>query len=72
MNTNKIIGTLLIIAGLALGYQGINKVSNNNASIEVLDLKVDLSNKSGKQEGYMYLGLAILLFGGGIYTLNKK
>ena len=72
MKSNKLIGILLIIGGLYLGYMGINKVNNNSASIGILDINIDLSNKSGKQEGYMYLGLAVLLFGGGVYTLNKK
>ena len=72
MDTRKIIGILLIIGSMALGYKGVNEISNNSASVEILDLELDLSNKSGKQQGYIYLGLAILLFGGGIYTLNKK
>lgn len=68
----KLVGILLIIGGLALGYMGIQKVSNNDASVEILDLEIDVSNKSGKQQGYIYLGLAVLLFGGGIYTLTRK
>jgi hypothetical protein len=36
-----------------------------------LGLKIDASNESGKQEGYLYLGLAVVLFAGGIYTLTK-
>ena len=72
MNMLKLVGILLIIGGLALGYMGIQKVSNNDASVEILDLEIDVSNKSGKQQGYIYLGLAVLLFGGGIYTLTRK
>ena len=72
MSTLKIVGILLIVASLGLGYMGIKKISRNDASVEVLDLKIDVSNKAGKQQGYIYLGLAVLLFGGGIYTLGKK
>ncbi|MBK6622685.1 MAG: hypothetical protein IPH04_15970 [Saprospirales bacterium] len=72
MNMLKLVGILLIIGGLALGYMGIQKVSKNDASVEILDLEIDVSNKSGKQQGYIYLGLAVLLFGGGIYTLTRK
>ena len=72
MGLRKIIGILLIVGGLALGYKGVTEISDNSASIEVLDLEIDVSNNSGKQQGYIYLGLAVLLFVGGIYTLNKK
>lgn len=71
MSTRKIIGIILIVGSLALGYAGIDKIGNNDASIKILDLKIDVSNETAKQQGYMYLGLALVLFAGGIYTLNK-
>lgn len=72
MKTRKIISILLIIASLLMGYQGLNKVTNNSVSVEILDVDLDVSNKSGQQEGYMYLGLAIILFGGGLYMMKNK
>jgi hypothetical protein len=30
------------------------------------------SNESGKEQGFLFTGLAVVLFGGGIYSLNKK
>lgn len=72
MNTNKILGGVLIIAGLAAGYMGINKISKNEASIEVLNVDVDLSNKEGKKQGYIYLGIGVLLIAAGFYTISKK
>jgi len=72
MNVSKIIAGFLIIASLALGYIGFNKISDNTASVNLLGLKIDASNESGKQQGYFYVGFAIVLFAGGIYTLNKS
>ena len=72
MNTKKIIGILLIIGGLALGYTGLNKIENSGASVKVLDIELDVSDKGSKQQGYIYLGLGILLVAGGVYTVNKK
>jgi hypothetical protein len=72
MDTRKVIGILLILGSLALGYIGVNKIANNNASVEILNLEIDVSNNSEKQQGYIYLGVAVILFMGGIYTLNKK
>jgi len=40
----KIIGILLIAGSLVLGYMGITEIKDNSASIEVLDLKIDVSN----------------------------
>ena len=72
MNTTKIIGALLILVSIGMGYMGYTKVSENTQEVNLLGLKIDASNESGKQEGYMYLGFAVVLFLGGIYTINKK
>ena len=72
MNPSKIIAAILIIISLGIGYVGFNKIADNTKSINLLGLKIDASNESGKQEGYLYLGLAIVLFVGGIYTMNKS
>jgi len=69
---NKIIGAILIIAGLAAGYIGINKVSESTEAVKFLGIKIEASDESGKQQGYIYLGVAVILFAGGIYSLNKS
>ena len=72
MNSTKIIGAVLIILSLGIGYLGFNKIADNTNSVKLLGVQIDASNESGKQEGYLYLGLAIVLFVGGIYTINKS
>jgi hypothetical protein len=72
MSTSKIIGIVLIVGSLALGYIGFDKIGDNDTSVKVLDLKIDVSNETAKQQGYINLGLALVLFAGGIYTLNKN
>lgn len=72
MNTSKIIGAILIIVSLLVGYVGFNKVADNTKQINLLGLKIDASNESGKEQGYIYLGFAVVLFGGGIFTLNRS
>ena len=71
MNSSKIIGIILIVISLGFGYVGFNKIAANTNEINFLGIKIDASNESGKQQGYIYLGLGILLFVGGIYTINK-
>ena len=72
MKIGKIIGIVLLLASLYIGYLGINKVSNSSAKVEVIGIEIDASNESGKEQGFLYIGLAVILFGGGIYSLNKK
>jgi hypothetical protein len=71
MKTTQIIGAVLIVASLAFAYLGYNKVSESSNSVNLAGLKIEASDESGKQNGYIFLGLAAILFGGGIYTLNK-
>lgn len=72
MNVSKIIAIILIIISLGLGYFGLNKVKENTTEVNFMGLKIEASNESEKRQGYIYLGLAVLLFGGGIYTINKS
>ncbi len=72
MNSSKIIAIVLIIAGIALAYIGINTIMANTESVNFLGLKFDVSNEDGKMKGFIYTGLAVVLFIGGIFTLNKK
>ena len=55
-----------------MGYFAYNKISESTKSVDLLGLEIEASNESAKTEGYIYLGLAVVLFGGGIYTLNKS
>ncbi|MFA9190035.1 hypothetical protein AAGV28_01525 [Flavobacterium sp. FZUC8N2.13] len=72
MNLSKIIGIVLIVVSLGIGYLGLNKVQENSSEVNLLGIKIEASDESGKQEGYMYIGFAVLLFAGGIYTVNKS
>lgn len=72
MKTTKIIGVILIVASLALGYLGYNKISESTNSVNILGIKIEASDESGKTGGYIFLGLAVILFGGGIYTLRNS
>lgn len=72
MNATKLIGTVLIIASLCVGYIGFNKIADNTKQINFLGLKIDADNESGKQQGYLYVGAAILLFVSGMYSLKSK
>jgi len=71
MKIGKIIGIALILASFYIGYLGINKVANSSSEVKVLGIEIDASNDSGKEQGFMYIGLAVILFVGGIYSIKK-
>lgn len=71
MKTSKIIGAILIFISLVIGYIGINKIHDNEKEVNLLGLKIDISNEAEKQQGYLYLGVAVILFAGGIFIVNK-
>ena len=72
MNISKVIGIILIVISLGVGYIGANKIADSTKEINFLGLKIDASNESGKQQGFIYLGLAIVLFAGGVYAVKKS
>ncbi|GEC72213.1 hypothetical protein SAMN05443543_11113 [Flavobacterium flevense] len=72
MNLSKIIAIVLIILSLFIGYIGINKVQENTNKINFLGIKIEASDESGQQKGYLYIGFAVLLLAGGLYSLNKS
>ena len=72
MNITKIIGIILIIASIGLGYVGVNKISDSTKDVSVLGIEFKASDESGKTQGYIYVGLAIVLFIGGVASLRKK
>jgi hypothetical protein len=72
MNSSKIIAIVLIVAALSVSYIGINTVMENTETVNLFWLKFNVSNEDEKIKGFIYIGLAIALFAGGIYTLGKS
>jgi hypothetical protein len=72
MNATKIIGVILIVASLGLGYIGFNKVADGTKEINFMGIKINASNESAQTQGFIYLGLAVILFAGGIISINKS
>jgi hypothetical protein len=71
MNASKVIGAILIVVSFALGYIAVNRIADSTKTIKFLGIRIDASNESGQIQGYIFLGLAILIFVGGIYAIVK-
>jgi len=68
----KPLGTILIVAALAIGYLGFNKVSNSGGSVEVVGIELSAEDSGAKTQGFIMLGVAALVFVGGIGVVNKS
>ncbi len=67
-----VIGIILIVAALVLGYLGVNKIQESANSVEIMGIELSAEDKGGKETGYIQLGLGIVALAGGIYLLGKK
>ncbi|NLD22619.1 MAG: hypothetical protein GX670_00085 [Bacteroidales bacterium] len=67
-----VIGIILIVAALFLGYLGVNQVQESANSVEILGVELSAEDKGGKETGYIQLGLGVVALAGGIFLLSKK
>ena len=67
-----VIGIILIIAALVLGYLGVNQVQESANSVEILGIELSAEDKGGKETGYIQLGLGVVALAGGIFLLGKR
>lgn len=68
----KLIGMGLIVLALVLGYLGFNKVDNSGGSVEVVGVELSAEDTGKKNNGYIFLGLAVASLLAGVYTLGKS
>lgn len=67
-----VIGIILIVAALVLGYLGVNKIQESANSVEIMGIELSAEDKGGKETGYIQLGLGVVALAGGVYLLGKK
>lgn len=71
MFSTRLIGSILILISIGIAVLGFQKINENTKEVEVLGLEIEASNNSGKQQGYLYLGVAAAMFIGGIVAITK-
>jgi len=72
INTMKqIVGIILVIVALALGYAGYDKMQNSKAGIKIGDLELSATDKSSNNESYLFFGLGAVALIGGLVMLSK-
>lgn len=69
---NKTVAIILLVAGIALGLFGYNKYSESVETINVIGLEFSAKDESGVKEGYLFMGVGVLLAFGGLVGLAKS
>lgn len=68
----SLIGILLILGGIVLGYFGFDKMQNNKADIKIGDLEISANDKSNSTNAYLMMGGgAVLLIAGAVILAGK-
>ena len=68
----KIIGLIILIGGLYVGYLGIQQFQKSTNSAEVLGIELSANNEGGQMTGIIELVLAVAMFGGGVYLISNR
>ncbi len=67
----KILGILLIVGAIVLGYFGVEKWNDSSKSLSIGKLEVSAEKTSERNMAYFFLGGAVALLVGGILVLKK-
>ncbi|WP_126969569.1 hypothetical protein [Gynurincola endophyticus] len=69
----SVIGFILIIAGIYLGYRGFQIVQNSGSSLEIGNVEIGAKDAKKEQNGYVWVGagVASLLLGAVILAKRK-
>ncbi|HBT86137.1 MAG: hypothetical protein PHO13_01260 [Fermentimonas sp.] len=68
----KIIGIILIIVALGLGYIGADELSSSTASVDILGVEITAEDNSAKEMAYVKIGLGVIALIAGVYLIGKK
>lgn len=68
----RVIGILLILLSLYLGYVGVTKFSNSGESVDIVGIEITVEDNKKKSTSYIYLGFALLCCAGGIFLVQTK
>lgn len=68
----SILGIVLILGGILLGYFGLTKLDDNKADVKIGDLEISAKDKGNTTNAWLMIGAgAIALIGGGALLVRK-
>jgi len=68
----KVIGILLILVALFLGYLGIKGLNESSSSVKILGIEITAQDSESKEKAYIEMGLGVAALIGGVYLIGQK
>ena len=68
----KIIGTLLIVLAIYLGYTGISLFTDSGSSVEIVGIDISAHDNQERTTAFIYLGFAVVSFLSGIFLMRSS
>ena len=68
----SLIGLILIIGGIILGYFGYDKYQNSSANVKIGNAEISIGNENDKTSSYIMMGGGVILVIAGAIMLSKK
>ena len=68
----KILGILLLLGGIVLGYFGYQKLDENKAEIKIGDLELSAKDKDQTTTAYIMMGAGAVALIAGAVLLSRK
>lgn len=68
----RILGVILIVGGILLGYFGYQKYDDNKANIKIGDLELSAKDKGNTTTGYVMMGAGVVALIVGAVMLSRK
>ncbi len=68
----RVIGVLLFILSLYLGYSGVTKFSKSSKSVDIVGIEISAEDNQKKTTSYIYMGFALVSFIGGMVLVQTK
>lgn len=69
----SILGIVLVIGGIVLGYFGFRKLDDNKADVKIGNLEISASDKKGATDAWIMLGAgAVAVIGGSVLLARKS
>ena len=68
----SILGIVLIVGGIILGYFGYQKIDDNKADVKIGDLELSAKDKKGSSNGWIILGGGVVAIIAGSVMMSRK
>jgi hypothetical protein len=69
----SLLGIVLLIGGIVLGYFGFRKLDDNKADIKIGDLEISAKDKKGSTDAWIMMGAgAVAIIGGSVMMARKS